>query len=214
MNTKIRSTATIGDNESYNPRLLEHMTYRNNISEPILYTEPPELQYELERKYLWVSSTTRDRTLYPNSANFKVNFPAYRDVLSIELSGGILPSQGNIVDDGYILLDIPELNHIDTPDGQKYFGILGLQHHPNRTFYNLDKSNTANQTLVFKPLKKNITSLTIILRHPDGSIVSMGDEAPNSAANHAIQTSFTFEIRCRVPRRIGIDKNDRYIPIV
>ncbi len=212
MFTKVRPTYY--DNQRYDPRMLEHMTYKNNISDPVIFqTDPPEVQYDIERKYIVIASQFRDRSQYPNPAHFRIQFPEpFRDVVSIELSGGVLPNKGNISGDGYILLDIPELNHIQGADGNKYFGILGIQYHQNRDYYNLDKANTHDMPVVFKPVKSRFESMTIMLRHPDGSLVQFGSENPDTPADFTIQAQFTFEIRTRVRRRTGIDRDSRALP--
>jgi hypothetical protein len=212
MNTKVRPRAF--DIPDYDPRLLQHMTYRNQISDPVSspQLDPPDLTYEYEKRYLFVTSAMRDRTQYPDPAYFKVQFPeTYRDIYSIELSAGTLPNAGNISGDGYLLLDIPELNHIEGVDGSKYFGILGLQTHPNRSFFNLDKANTNDMPVIFKPIKARLDGITIMLRHPDGSLVTFGSENPAAPANFANQMQLTFEIRLRVKRRIGIDRDFRTV---
>lgn len=212
MNTKIRPTYY---EPSYDPRLLQHMTYRNNISDPIPQTDSAEIQYDYERKFLFISSSMRDRSQYPDPASFRIQFSEpYRDVASIGLSLGVLPNLGNISADGYLLLDIPELNHIQGADGSKYFGILSLQHHPNNNYFNLNQANTQDVPLTFKPLKSRIDSLTIILRHPDGSQVTFGNEDANAPANQTSQMQLTFEIRTRVRKRVGIDRDPRAIAII
>lgn len=201
----------------YNPRMMDYMTYRNNITDPEPYQDPSDLLYETERHYLFVSSSMRDRSQYPDPAYFKLELPEpFRDIVSIELSSGVLPNQGNIANDGYLLLDIPELNHIRGADGSRYFGILGLQYHPSPTkeYFNLDKSNTNDMPIVFKPVKRRLDALTIILRHPDGSMVTFGTEDPNAPANLSLQTQLTFEVRVRVRKRTGIDRDERALPIM
>lgn len=211
MHTKIRPRYC--ETNDYDPRLMEHMTYRNQITEPVAQTDPSDLFYEVERRFFFVNSAMRDRTQYPDPANFRINFnEAFRDVVSIELSAGTLPNAGNISGDAYLLLDIPELNHITGADGNKYFGILGLQFHPNRDFFNLDKANTNDMPVTFKPIKSRLDALTINIRHPDGSMVSFGEEDPLVASNFAQQLNFTFEIRTRVRKRVGIDRDFRAIP--
>ena len=212
MNTKIRPRPV--EIPNYDPRIMDYMTYRNNITDPVPANDP-ELSFELERHFLFISSSMRDRSQYPDPSNFKIELAEpLRDVVSIELSSGVLPNQGNIAGDGYLLLDIPELNHIKGADGSRYFGILGLQHHPSptREYFNLDKSNTNDMPVVFKPAKKRLDSLTLILRHPDGSMVSFGDENATAPANLAMQTQFTFDVRTKVRKRTGIDRDERALP--
>lgn len=201
---------------NYDPRMMDYMTYRNNVTDPVPAMDP-EFQFETERIYLFISSSMRNRSQYPDPSHFKIELSEpLRDIVSIELSSGVLPNQGNISGDGYLLLDIPELNHIRGADGSRYFGILGLQNHPSPTksYFNLDKSNTNDMPIVFKPVKKRLDSLTLTLRHPDGSMVSFGDESPDSPANLTIQTQFTFEVRTRGRKRLGIDRDERALPIM
>lgn len=215
MYTKIRPRPV--EIPNYDPRMMDYMTYRNNITDPAKPYQDPEIQYEMERQYVLISSSMRDRSQYLDPANFRIELSEpLRDVISIELSQGVLPNQGNIASDGYVLLDVPELNHIRGADGSRYFGVLGLQYHPSPTkeFFNLDKSNTNDMPVVFKPVKKRIDSLTIILRHPDGSMVTFGNEDPTALANLAMQIQFTFEVRTRVRKRMNIDRDERALPIM
>jgi len=211
MNTKIRPRAL--EIPNYDPRLMEHMTYRNQITDPVPQTDP-EVAWETERHFLYINSSMRDRDQYPDSANFRIKLmEPFRDVVSIELSSGVLPNQGNIGGDGYLLLDIPELNHIIGADGSRFFGILGLIRHPSNTYFNLDKSNTNDMPVTFKPLKSRLDSLTIILRHPDGTAVSFGNETADAPADLTLQSQFTFEIRTKTRKRTGIDRDPRSFPV-
>lgn len=214
MYTKIRPRY-YESSPAYDPRQMEYMTYRNQISDPVGQTDP-DIQYDHERKFLFVSSFNRDRAQYPDPAHFKVRFPGpYRDIVSIELAAGVLPNQGDIHQDGYVLLDIPELNHIQCVDGSSMFGILGLQYHPNSGFFNLDKSNTTAMPATFSPPKARLDSISITMRHPDGSQVLFGNEAVDTPADLALQTSLTFEIRTRVKRRQGMERDARAsVPII
>lgn len=213
MYTKVRPTY-YANTSTYDPRLMEHMTYRNQISDPVPQNDP-DIAYEYERKFLFVSSSTRDRARYPDPAYFKVNIPVCRDVVSVELASGVVPNQGGIQADGYVLLEIPELNHIASVDGGEFFNILGLQYHPNNGFFNLDKSTLATMPKTFKPPKNRLDSLEIKLRHPDGSQVLFGNEDPLVPADLANQIAFTFEIRTRVKRVTGIERDARApVPLI
>lgn len=212
MYTKVRPSYNPG--LVYDPRLMEHTTYRNQISDPVPQNDP-EVQYDYDRKFVFVNSASRDRNQYPDPAHFKFHLPeTYRDVVSVELAAGVLPNQDGIQADGYIVLDIPELNHIANVDGTSCFGILGLQYHPNNGFFNIEKGNCSAMPAQFKPHKARLDSLTITLRHPDGRQVLFGSEDPTSPPDLAFQTALTFEIRTRVRRRMGIERDPRAVPII
>jgi hypothetical protein len=214
MNTKIRPQTMNVSN--YDPRIMDYMTYRNSMTDPAP-AKDPEIQYDYDRHFIFISSSMRDRSQYSDPANFRITFAEpYQDVVSIRLASGVLPNQGNISHDGYLLLDIPELNHIKGADGSQYFSILGLQYHPSptRQYYNLDKANLNDTPLILRPPRRRLHSLTIILRHPDGSMVTLGNEDAEHPADLSLQTQFTFEIRTRIRRRVGIDRDERTIPII
>ena len=214
MYTKIRPTYH-ANMQSYDPRLMEHMTYRNQISDPVPQHDP-EIAYDYDRSFIFISSSSRDRTRYPDPAHFKINIPTCRDVVSVELAAGVLPNQGGIHGDGYVLLEIPDLNHISNTSGNDFFGILGLVYHPNAGYFNVDKSNVATMACTFRPTPKaRLDSIEIIMRHPDGTQVLFGDEDPLAPANLANQLGFTFEIRTRVKRVAGIERDVRApVPII
>ncbi len=210
MYTKILPRNRVNQVE-YDPNILEHMTFRNQLSDPPKEIGTSSVQYELETVYLFVSSFVRNRNQFPDPGYFKVTLPeVHCDVVSLELQGGVIPNSGGVTGDGYILLDIPEVNHIETVAGDKYFGVLTLQPHPNPGFLNIDRGSLMGLPCVFKQPKK-LSSLTITLRHPDSSSVNFGSESATAPANLAVQTSFTFVIRKRVPRRVGIEKDFRAI---
>jgi hypothetical protein len=210
MNTKIPPPPI--ETANNDPRLMEHKTYRNAISEPAPPLDPL-VDYEIERHFLYVNSAMRDRSQYPNPASFKLNLlEPFRDVISIELFSGVLPNQGNIYGDQYVLLDIPEFNHIKGADGSRYFGVLSIQRHTSNVYLNLDKSNTIGMPATFKPPKSRLDSFTVILRHPDGSTVTFGTESPDTPADLTIQCQFTFEIRTKVRRRMCLDRDTRVLP--
>lgn len=213
MNTKILPCYK-QDQPSYDPRIMDFTTYRNSVTDPAPAQDVPsdfQVDFEIERNFIFVSSIMRDRDRYPDSASFKINFaqPFY-EVMSIELQSGVLPNGGGISNDGYLILDIPEMNHIQSASsGSKYAGILTLQYHPNPLFVNLDKSNTNNIPITFKPYKRKVESLTINIRHSDESLVSFGSELSSVPFDLLKQTQFTFEIRTRIPRKSGIFRNEK-----
>ena len=206
MNTKI--TPKYYDTASYDPQTLQHFTYKNHITDPAPSLDP-EISFEAKRNFVLVSSANRDRALDSDPASFKIKLPqTFRDVVSANLISGVFPTAGGVGDSGYILLDIPELNHIESTDGNKYFSLVSLQNGAAPGFFNLDKG-TSIMPADFTPAKNKLDALTIRLRHPDGSAVHFGNEVVTAAINAAIQTQLTFEIVTRVPKRINIDRNVR-----
>ena len=208
MNTKI--TKAYYQNDYKELPVLNHLTYRNQLTDPINSTDP-KVNFEVQRNFFLVSSAMRDKTLYPDPASFKITLPTvYRDIVSMELYGGVLPNLNGIALDAYLLLDMgSELNHILGADNNQWFAILGLNRHTNSLFMNLDKTNTDDVPIVFKPPKDKLTHFELKLKHPDGSAVSFGTESSGTPSNMDIQVTYLFEIKTKVPQRIGLDRNIR-----
>jgi len=216
MNTKIHPMYKKGYDYSYDPKMtFEHNTYTNNISQPAMVMgNNPE--YDYERRFIFTSSRYRDRTLYPDSGHFSINLPdTATDLVCLELAAGTIPAIGAIQAAPYLFMQIEDLNHIKGSNGQDYFGILTLHTSNNNTFYHLDKSSTNKMPYQFNNAgpKRYLKSLTISLYYPDGSPVLFGDESDLlTPIDEGKQTSFTFEIRSRIPCKKGfyIDSRNVY----
>lgn len=195
--------------DEYAPRTLQHMTYRNDVSDPIKFPEP-ESVFELERHFVHVTSADRDRSRFPDAGSFRVTFPEpYRDVLSVALLKGVVPNAA-IQNDPYVLLDVPEFNHISSTGGGKYFAVLGFLHHiVGTTYYNVDVSSTNMTPLTFKPPRSRLDGFTLTLRHPDRTQVTFGDEDPLAPIDFSQQVQFTFEIRTKVRKRPNLERDWR-----
>lgn len=206
MNTKCPPPA-IGYPSNYNIRNMDYLRYPNNVSDPVLSKAEPVV-YEFDRHFVHVTSNVRNLDSYATSAHFKVDLPdVYRDVVSVRLLNGIFPNLDGIASDAFILMDIAELNHISSTLGKKYFSIMSLVPHTGPSpFVNLNKQSCDDQGVRFKPVKGKLSSLTIQLRHSDGTPVSFPTETSVDLRN---QISLTFEITTRVRQRNNIDKDDK-----
>ena len=208
MNTHVpKSSRSQRDESHYNARNMDFLGYRNQITEPANNSEPV-VSYEYERQFLLVTSADRNRALYPDPANFHVTLPnIYRDILSIELYGATLPNLAGISNDAYVLMDVPELNHIVGVDGTSHFGVLSLNRHPSNQYLNMDRMSTSDMPVTFRPLKDKLYNMTIRLKHPDGSQVTFGSEPIGTEINMVNQVSFVFQIKIRIPNIAGIARN-------
>jgi hypothetical protein len=195
MYTKIRPH--IATDEA--PLTLDYLSFKNNMTDPPVHPVAG-VPFVTLRNHLWVTSTSRDRSLHPNPASFGIKLPTtYKNIIAIELIGGVIPNLDNIANDAYLFLDIPNLNHILTTDNFSYFAILGLNHHQNVNFLNLDKTNTEGVPITFESAKERLDHISLTLRHPDGSEVTFGNEDPSTPSDLALQASFLFEIRTKIP---------------
>ena len=167
-----------------------------NFTDPTNLPNVEELEYNIYSNYVKISSTDRDRTIYPGTAKFKIRLPyEYKDIYSISLAAGILPNLDNISTDAYTYLKIQDMNHIKLSDGDDVFGVMILHTANTTNFYNIDKSSTNNMPRRYLELKPRLAELSIELLHPNKTPINFGTEGSVGPVNEAIQTSFTFEIK-------------------
>ena len=151
-------------------------------------------QYYSKKRFFQVYSAHRDLTRYPDPARFTIKLPSkYINVESIEISSGNIPIAPITENDAFVYLDIPQLNHIATSDGNSYFGILALHQTNSTIFYSTDKSSTNIMPKVFTE-PATISEISITLRQPDGSIILLGNE---TVCEPNLQCSFIFQIKTR-----------------
>lgn len=179
--------------------------------------DPPteNIEYQTRKEYIQIFSADRDLQFYPNPADFVIPFPTqFKDIISIEISGGNIPDISPINDHSFLYLDIPtkNLNHIYTSSGAKYFGVLALLPGSNG-FLCTDKSCTNLMKRTFIPPLAELRELKITLRNPDHSIVVLGNETVGNPVDLSIQTSFVFQLQIKERKRVGIVQDYRNVDL-
>lgn len=162
--------------------------------------------------YITLNSEDRNRLKWPKTSEFQIKFVesdpgqpngaagvVYKNVYSIKLLSCVVPNRNNVLDEAYLLLEIPELEGMydaASLPSQKAFCKLYFQRAPGpSTFLRLDRGIGDPLTLVYWPTPKaKIDKLTVIFRRYDGTVFDFGsDTGPNPNPN--FQTTVTFEIR-------------------
>jgi hypothetical protein len=153
---------------------------------------------ESRKEYVLVNSSDRNLEQYPGTAYYTVLLPkTYQNVTSIQLSSGNVPNLDGISSEPYLYLSLgPDIDHIQTTDNSKYFGILALHTANSQNFFSLDKSSTNNMPRKFYPPKTNLQKITIRITRPNGNLVNFGTDT--SSINYAIQTNFVFIIKTEI----------------
>ena len=161
--------------------------------EPIVFPQQQQqIKYKREKKLLFVSSIHRDIEYYSNPGDFKIKFDTYRDVTNVKLIDGIIPNMDGVVDDGIVMLYIPELNYMKTSNGNTIFDSMVLKSHPSSNFLKLDIP--VIKSFELPQVKSKLDSLSITFMHPDERTVDFG-----TGTNSKNQTYLTFEITSYVP---------------
>ena len=203
----LNSTAT--SNQAYPhvfmPQPFWQLPQKNLISDP-------------DPEYLSIDSQDRDRRADPNPNEYTIqlvtsdtsgyiNAPgaAYKNITSIELISAVIPNVNNVLDEIYLILEIPEI------DETTY---RATNHNLSRGFAKLMfcKCDGTNKWLrldliLSDPLKKvfypspkaSIERMTIRLKKRDGTLFNFGtDNSLPTDVNPDIQNSFTFKITTKV----------------
>ena len=180
--------------------------------------QSPENKYQYRTYYVNIDSNDRNRTIWPDSANFEVRFDsgseyvganvprAFKNVYSVELVDAVYPNVNSVANNMYLLVCCPELSD----------GIGMMDSTNNGTSKILAKLLPANilgsfvQTLyndpeitkiVFPTEGKRIDKLTIQFRTNTGALFQFcgtnGASDPASATVATLQTSLTLRIVIR-----------------
>lgn len=188
---------------------------KNNFNEPAV-VKNENIDYQFKKEYIQIFSADRDLNFYPNPADFVLPFPTqFKDIVSIEISGGNVPNITPINDHAFLYLDIPtkNLNHIYTTSGAKYFGVLALHTGNAAGFLCTDKSSTNLMKRTFVPPLTELRDIRITLRKPDHTVVILGNETEGNPIDLSIQTSFVFQLLVRERKRVGIDQDYRMVDL-
>lgn len=169
----------------------------------------PTIKYDYEDKYFFCCSRDRDITIYPNPAQFRIKFDTqsiveYRNVEEIQLLDCFLPDQGSpshVSTYPYILLQINEIQETlqsSNNISNQSFTILQISG-ANGNWINIDEKTHRQLIKTYNPPLAKLSSLTLTLYTPNGSVLSLGTDS--GSINENIQTAFVFRIRCRVKDR-------------
>lgn len=164
-----------------------------------LHTEP-NIKYDLYDYYIVVRSEDRNLSNYPNPQSYRINLEtSIKNIHSIELIEGYIPDQNNVVQEPYLLLDIPELrDHPMTCISKSISNSFSiLQMSPPVTpgyFIWFDKRTHENTIKYYRNPKAQLDHLTINLLDHNGNHFNFGNDTLNSPPNKSLQNMFLFKI--------------------
>lgn len=165
--------------------------------------------------YISIDSRDRDRTQYPNPAQYRVEMKPvdgymgayisrdFKEIVSIELLSAVYPNTNNVLNNLYLVLVIPEIDdNYDATNTTTTKGFAKL--YPQATFGNHVHAKIDGVEYVRKQWRvsnlKNLSKMTIELRLPNGNLFNFGtDTIPPIAINEDLQNSFTFKITVLEP---------------
>lgn len=153
-----------------------------------------------------IDSKDRDIVKYPSPSNYRFAFPELKNIISVELIGGVIPDKNNVTLEPYLILQIPELSHerlIGTNSSiENSFAILQIP--PATTsgsFINLDMHLSERVVFESRTILPILNHVNVKILKNDGSIFSFGSDS--GSPNLAIQNFFVLRIICRQPRMIS-----------
>lgn len=188
----------------------------NQNSQLSLHQEPG-LSYEQRYSFLTIDSQDRDAINYPSVNNYSVHFAeTYKNVTCIEMISATIPNQaasGSVLDEGYLIIDIPELNNMEfTKNGQnKGFTILPLKNPtsgPSGGFIVPELSCMFKTPLILKTPLASLSRITIKVKGRDGSLFNFGE--PSGSMDKQFQNCFTFKITTSEKNRNSLQTRNVY----
>ena len=187
----------------------------------------PQPFYQLPQKnliddpdpdYLSIDSHDRDRTKFPNPNEYTIPLVSsdtngqgsvpgrrYKNVTSIELISAVIPNRANVLDEIYLILDIPEIEeetyHASNHNLSKGFAKLLFCKCDGTLKWlrlDIDLSDPLHKIYYPKP-KASLDKITIRLLKRDGTPFNFGtDNSLPADVNLDLQNSFTFKITEKV----------------
>lgn len=194
MNTKVPSRSTLDPEQNYNPNLLDFATYKNNLSNPAQPKVPNLVDYEILTQHVYVSSADRDITAYHDAGTFQVAVD-FREVTSVSLVGGVVPNISGVATQPYLILSIPEINHVESLGTMR--GVASIiqfaNHVSTDTFFNIDGRISGVSPREYKPVKSKLSTLTVNLLNANGTPVVLG-----TGISPANQLLLQFRVNTRI----------------
>lgn len=159
----------------------------------------------LSKDYLNIDSRFRDVNTYPKVNSYKIQIPTIKNVKIVKMISIILPNKNNVLNEGYLVMKIDEINGIQTNDNKgEAFSILHLKQPTSGGFIMAELGCSLNTATVFK-IPTNLNTLTISFYTPDGTLFDFGE--PDGNVSSEYQNSFILEITKEVVQN-SIDNCD------
>lgn len=188
---------------------------------PQMYRDEPFYQQPQENlivnpvpHYLTIDSRDRDREVWPNTNQYRIPLVAvdndlsvmspnvrYLNIYSISLLSCVVPNDGGVMFEPYLLLQIDEIDRVydsANPACARAFTKLYFKEVcANSKFYRLDKGVGDPLTKIYWPAPRaSLETISLSFRHPDGTLFDFGpDNDLPQPVNPLLQTTITLEIR-------------------
>jgi hypothetical protein len=159
----------------------------NNLQEQeIVYTETVS--------YLHLNSSDRNVTSYPSVNNYRIDSDeVFKNIHSIELIAASVANQNSVLNNPYLILKIDGLDHLNfsNRNTNRGFATLYLKYttgaHVQSEFSPIQRS-----VLKFKHPLASLSSITLSILKPDGTLFSFGESAADVTV--AYSNSFMLKI--------------------
>ena len=182
----------------------------------------PKIEYVEYEHYVNISSNNRDSVNYPLHYDYRINFDhPFKNIKKIELISAILPNQaaassgGDILNEGYLVIDVDEINYIEFPNNVgsnplKGFSILPLRPPTQTTggFIIPELGCIYNKSKVFKTPLASLDHVTIKIRDCDGNLYDFGVTGGSTAKPY--QNHLVFKITVEEARREKLNHRNVY----
>lgn len=186
--------------EEANKKKFEQNNYTNNFSKDfnrqLSVEQELNIEYKKHNNYLTISSKDRDVSIYPKSTQFVIDLDTeYRNITSVELITAIIPDQGAVQQEPFLLLNIKELDVLNKSNNKQIcdsFAMLQLTPPTvSGTFIQIDKRTFENTTLEYHTPKSRLSKMSITVTDLDGNVFNFGGD---TTTDKSYQCYFVFKI--------------------
>ena len=162
-------------------------------------------EYSVFDHYISINSAKRDVVNYPLHYSYRINLKEpLKNVKEVELINAVIPNITALKEEPFILLDIPELNHISVPGNPSdYFSVISTSKANDHVgnFISPDLGYNYRTTKVFRtPVV--LSSITINARNQDGQFYDFG--TPTGSTTKNLQNTFVFRVRTEEVNRSAV----------
>ena len=163
--------------------------------------------------YVTVSSRDRDRSVYPNTNQYVINFPQeFKNISSIQLIQAIFPDANNVRREPYLLLKIAELEDVMVSSDRNIsdaFAMILLSTPPlNNAFITMDTKVHENTIKYFRIPKASLSKMTVSITDCDGTLFDFGADGPSLVRD--VQTTFVFKLTVLEKKRSTLSHRNVY----
>lgn len=161
--------------------------------------QEPTIEYEYTENFVHISSVDRDAVAYPQPQQYRIPFDnVFKNVCSVEIINAVIPKQGNVDLEPYLVLQVDELPNVCMGQSKNApkdaFAVLYLESGVGN-FLTVKSNNCDKLVKTYKNPLASLDRITIRILDNLGSPFDFGTDAVfPTTPTKSLQNSFLFKI--------------------